>query len=59
MPPTRGYTVNTPATAAPVAFTGTFNNAAQASGPLNRAPMLTPAGNCWATPTPAPWTGAP
>ncbi|WP_460504269.1 hypothetical protein, partial [Hymenobacter agri] len=36
MQPTRGYTVNAPATAAPVAFTGTFNNAAQSSGPLSR-----------------------
>ncbi|GAB3870961.1 hypothetical protein GCM10028824_20210 [Hymenobacter segetis] len=36
MQPTRGYTVNAPATAAPVAFTGTFNNAAQPSGTLSR-----------------------
>ena len=36
MQPTRGYTVNAPATTAPIAFTGTFNNAAQNSGPLNR-----------------------
>ena len=36
MQPTRGYTVNAPATAVPIAFTGTFNNAAQSSGVLNR-----------------------
>ncbi|OGX87042.1 hypothetical protein BEN47_12070 [Hymenobacter lapidarius] len=36
MQPTRGYSVNAPATAAPVAFTGTFNNAAQPSGSLAR-----------------------
>ncbi|GAB2861469.1 carbohydrate-binding protein [Hymenobacter ruber] len=36
MQPTRGYTVNMPVTTAPVAFTGTFNNAAQNSGALNR-----------------------
>ncbi|MBH8568116.1 carbohydrate-binding protein [Microvirga sp. STS02] len=36
MQPTRGYTVNMPVTAAPVSFTGTFNNAAQNSGALNR-----------------------
>ncbi|MGI4863425.1 MAG: carbohydrate-binding protein [Janthinobacterium lividum] len=36
MQPTRGYTVNAPATAVPIAFTGTFNNAAQNSGPLSR-----------------------
>ncbi|GAA4026416.1 hypothetical protein GCM10022409_07990 [Hymenobacter glaciei] len=36
MQPTRGYSVNAPATAAPIAFTGTFNNAAQNSGPLSR-----------------------
>ncbi|MDB5234166.1 MAG: hypothetical protein JWR44_1159, partial [Hymenobacter sp.] len=34
MQPTRGYSVNTPASAVPVAFTGTFNNAAQNSGAL-------------------------
>ena len=32
----RGYTVNAPATAVPVAFKGTFNNATQNSGALNR-----------------------
>jgi hypothetical protein len=36
MQPTRGYTVNAPATAAPVAFTGTFNNGPQSSGSLSR-----------------------
>ena len=36
MVPTRGYTVNTPATAVPVDFVGTFNNAVQASGALGR-----------------------
>ncbi|MDB5268507.1 MAG: hypothetical protein JWP58_1547 [Hymenobacter sp.] len=36
MQPTRGYTVNAPVTAAPVAFTGSFNNAAQPSGTLSR-----------------------
>ncbi|MGI4759153.1 MAG: carbohydrate-binding protein [Janthinobacterium lividum] len=34
--PTRGYSVNAPATAAPVSFTGTFNNATQNSGALIR-----------------------
>jgi hypothetical protein len=36
MQPTRGYTVNAPATATPIDFVGTFNNAAQASGTLSR-----------------------
>ncbi|MBO2012274.1 carbohydrate-binding protein [Hymenobacter negativus] len=36
MLPSYGYTVNALATTAPISFTGTFNNAAQASGPLNR-----------------------
>ena len=36
MLPTRGYTVNAPATAVPIDFVGTFNNAAQNSGALGR-----------------------
>jgi hypothetical protein len=36
MLPTRGYTVNAPATATPIDFVGTFNNAAQNSGALAR-----------------------
>jgi hypothetical protein len=36
MTPTRGYTVNAPATSTPVRFTGTFNNGTQNSGTLNR-----------------------
>ncbi|GAB3581046.1 hypothetical protein GCM10027345_23300 [Hymenobacter daeguensis] len=36
MQPTRGYTVNAPATATPIDFVGTFNNAAQNSGTLSR-----------------------
>ncbi len=36
MLPTRGYSVNAPAATVPVAFTGMFNNATQASGPLSR-----------------------
>jgi len=36
MRPNRGYTVNMPPVAAPVTFKGTFNNAAQNSGSLNR-----------------------
>jgi len=36
MQPTHGYTVNAPATATPIDFVGTFNNAAQNSGPLSR-----------------------
>jgi hypothetical protein len=36
MQPGRGYTVNAPATASPVAFTGTFHNGAQSSGALSR-----------------------
>ena len=36
MQPTRGYTVNAPATATPIDFVGTFNNAAQPSGSLSR-----------------------
>jgi hypothetical protein len=36
MQPTRGYTVNAPATARPVRFTGTFNTGDQNSGPLAR-----------------------
>ncbi|MGI4743286.1 MAG: reprolysin-like metallopeptidase [Janthinobacterium lividum] len=35
--PTRGYTVNTPASTVPVRFTGTFNTGAQNSGALARA----------------------
>ena len=37
MQPTRGYTVNAPATPTPIDFVGTFNNAAQNSGALNRS----------------------
>ncbi|HET9503484.1 MAG TPA: zinc-dependent metalloprotease family protein [Hymenobacter sp.] len=37
MTPSRGYTVNTPPTATPVRFTGTFNTGAQSVGPLARA----------------------
>ena len=36
MTPSRGYTVNAPATATPIDFVGTFNNAAQGSGALAR-----------------------
>ncbi|MBO2010674.1 fibronectin type III domain-containing protein, partial [Hymenobacter negativus] len=36
MQPTRGYTVNAPATATPIDFVGTFNNATQNSGTLSR-----------------------
>ena len=36
MVPNRGYTVNAPATAVPVDFVGTFNNATQTSGALAR-----------------------
>ncbi|SFP94343.1 reprolysin-like metallopeptidase [Hymenobacter arizonensis] len=36
MQPNRGYTVNAPATATPVRFTGTFNTGAQSSGTLAR-----------------------
>jgi len=36
MQPTRGYTVNAPATSAPVRFSGTFNNGTQNSGALAR-----------------------
>ena len=36
MTPSRGYTVNAPATATPIDFVGTFNNAAQGSGALSR-----------------------
>ncbi len=36
LPPLRGYTVHLSAPAAPLAFTGPFNNATQSTGPLSR-----------------------
>ncbi|HEX8330828.1 MAG TPA: zinc-dependent metalloprotease family protein [Hymenobacter sp.] len=44
MQPTRGYTVNAPATARPVRFTGTFNTGDQSSGPLTRTNATDAAG---------------
>jgi hypothetical protein len=52
MTPTRGYTVNAPA--ATVAFTGTFNNAAQASGALNRGTDADAGWQLLGNPYPAP-----
>ena len=54
MAPTRGYTANAPATAAPVAFTGTFNNGAQASGPLSRGTNADAGWQLLGNPYPAP-----
>jgi hypothetical protein len=44
MQPSRGYTVNTSATATPVRFTGTFNTGPQSVGPLARANATTATG---------------
>ncbi|WP_210521711.1 carbohydrate-binding protein [Hymenobacter terricola] len=54
MLPNRGYSVNAPATAAPIAFTGTFNNAAQASGVLNRGTDADAGWQLLGNPYPAP-----
>ncbi|GAB3855339.1 hypothetical protein GCM10028822_26060 [Hymenobacter terrigena] len=54
MQPTRGYTVNAPVTTAPVAFTGTFNNAAQPSGALNRGTDADAGWQLLGNPYPAP-----
>ncbi|MET4075179.1 carbohydrate-binding protein [Hymenobacter sp. UYCo722] len=54
MQPTRGYTVNAPATAAPIAFTGTFNNAAQNSGVLSRGTDADAGWQLLGNPYPAP-----
>ncbi len=54
MQPTRGYTVNTPATATPVAFTGTFNNAAQNSGALSRSTNIDAGWQLLGNPYPSP-----
>ncbi|GAB3586310.1 carbohydrate-binding protein [Hymenobacter daeguensis] len=52
MQPNRGYTVNAPA--ATVAFTGTFNNAAQNSGALNRGADADAGWQLLGNPYPAP-----
>jgi hypothetical protein len=52
--PTRGYTVNAPATATPMDFVGTFNNAAQASGPLSRGTDAQAGYHLLGNPYPAP-----
>ncbi|RYY21346.1 MAG: carbohydrate-binding protein [Cytophagaceae bacterium] len=52
--PGRGYTVNMPATAAPVACTGTFNNAAQNAGPLSRGPAADAGWQLLGNPYPSP-----
>ncbi|MDQ2769229.1 MAG: carbohydrate-binding protein [Bacteroidota bacterium] len=54
MTTSRGYSVNAPASAAPVAFTGTFNNAAQASGSLNRGSDTDAGWQLLGNPYPAP-----
>jgi PKD repeat protein len=54
MQPTRGYSVNAPATAAAVAFTGTFNNAAQNSGTLSRGTDADAGWQLLGNPYPAP-----
>ncbi|MGI4872097.1 MAG: carbohydrate-binding protein [Janthinobacterium lividum] len=54
MLPNRGYTVNAPATAVPIAFTGTFNNAAQNSGSLSRGPDAEAGWQLLGNPYPSP-----
>jgi PKD repeat protein len=54
MRPNRGYTVNTPATGVPVAFKGTFNNAAQNSGVLNRGTAADAGWHLLGNPYPSP-----
>ncbi|MBF9221125.1 carbohydrate-binding protein [Hymenobacter ruricola] len=54
MQPTHGYTVNMPATSAPVAFTGTFNNGAQNSGTLNHGPDADAGWQLLGNPYPSP-----
>ncbi|MDO7851762.1 T9SS type A sorting domain-containing protein [Hymenobacter convexus] len=54
MQPTRGYTANAPASAAPVAFTGTFNNATQNSGALSRGTDADAGWQLLGNPYPAP-----
>jgi PKD repeat protein len=54
MSPNRGYTVNAPTTAAPVVFTGTFNNGVQASGTLNRGADADAGWQLLGNPYPAP-----
>jgi hypothetical protein len=54
MQPTRGYTVNAPATAAPIAFTGAFNNATQNSGTLSRGTDADAGWHLLGNPYPAP-----
>ena len=52
--PNRGYTVNMPPTAAPVAFKGTFNNDAQNSGVLNRGTNADAGWHLLGNPYPSP-----
>ncbi|MBD2721856.1 carbohydrate-binding protein [Hymenobacter armeniacus] len=54
MQPSRGYSVNAPASAQPVAFTGTFNNAAQTSGALSRGTDADAGWQLLGNPYPAP-----
>ena len=54
MQPTRGYTVNAPATNPPIDFTGTFNNAAQNSGALRRGPDADAGWQLLGNPYPSP-----
>jgi hypothetical protein len=54
MLPTRGYTVNAPATATPIDFTGTFNNGAQNSGALARGSNAQAGWHLLGNPYPAP-----
>jgi hypothetical protein len=51
---TRGYTVNAPATAAPIDFVGTFNNGAQPSGSLSRGAEAQAGWQLLGNPYPAP-----
>jgi len=54
MQPTRGYTVNAPATGTPVRFTGTFNTGAQNSGELTRGTSADAGWQLLGNPYPSP-----
>ncbi|GAA4353235.1 hypothetical protein GCM10023185_13690 [Hymenobacter saemangeumensis] len=54
MQPTRGYTVNAPATATPIDFVGTFNNGTQNSGSLSRGTDADAGWHLLGNPYPAP-----
>jgi hypothetical protein len=54
MQPTKGYTVNAPATGTPVRFTGTLNTGNQSSGPLQRGTSANAGWQLLGNPYPSP-----